>query len=157
MKELLAFLGIMVGGMTGGQGKTGGKAPRRFGVPVIASVWALSQRIGWRSLAFLLWIPILSMGYGVDSQLGAILGHCEWLIRVVYAILVSLPFIVFLLWRWVVSAVLLIIAYAVRAGSIGNVPWFGDFLVEDIIRFSTLGGLVLFHGITYKRSYPPAN
>lgn len=145
IKAIFAFIGILFGGMSGGQGKIGGKAPRRFGVPGIASIYAFFSGLGWRSLAFLLWIPILSLGYGVDSVLGAFLGHCEPLIRAVYGVLVSIPLLVFGIRKWAIAVVLLVIAYSIHAGSLGNISWFGDILVEDIVRFSMIGCLVIVY------------
>jgi hypothetical protein len=101
IKAIIAWFGIVISGMAGGQGKLGGKAPRRFGIPAIAIFTGWSFGWSWKYLAFLLLIPLLSMGYGVDSHLGAICGHIEWLIRLVYALLLSLPFFIFGLWRGV--------------------------------------------------------
>lgn len=135
LKSVLAFIGMLWGGMSGGQGKQGGKAPRRFIAPAIATGFAFSFRFRWKYLMFLLWIPIFSLGYGVDSHLGSWLGHTEWLIRAVYASLVAVPFAVFGLWRAIAAWLALVTAFAVRAGSMGFIGGFGDILIEDICRY----------------------
>jgi hypothetical protein len=145
IKAVIAFIGILWGGMSGGQGKQAGKSPRRFGIPLIGSMFALSVGWRWKYLAFLLFIPILSIGYGVDSILGNICFHNETMIRVIYALLLSTPFAVFGALRWSMAAGLLVVAFQIQAGSLGYTPWFGDFLVEDIVRYSILAGLIIFN------------
>ena len=145
LKAIIAFISGTILGMMGGQGKIGGKSTRRFGLPAVIQGYCFSIGWSWKYLAFLFFIPILSMGYGVDSQIGALCGHVEWLIRLVYAILLSIPFAIFGLLRWVSSAILLAIAFQVQAGSIGQLAWFGDVLIEDIIRYGTLMALVIFN------------
>lgn len=145
IKSVVAFFAMLWGGLSGGQGKQAGKAPRRFGVPAFAIGFGLSIKWSWKYLAFLLFVPILSLGYGVDSQLGSFCGHIEWLIRLVYALLLSLPFYIFGLWRGVIASLLLCSAFQVYAGSLGNISWLGDILIEDICRYSVLAGLVIFN------------
>lgn len=145
MKSLIAFVLAVFSGMQGGQGRIGGKSLRRFGFPVISLGYGASMGWQWKYLAFLLFCPVLIMGYGVDSQLGAFCFHIEWLIRFVYAILLGIPFVVFGLWRWTIATSLLILAFQIHAGSAGNIGWFGDFLIEDAIRYSILFGLVIFN------------
>jgi hypothetical protein len=137
LKAIIAWFGMVIAGMAGGQGKTGGKAPRRFGIPIICLL------VGFP--AGLLFVFPLSMGYGVDSVLGDWLWHIEWLVRLVYALLLSLPFYFAGLWRGVVASVLLVAAFQVHAGSLGHISWFGDVLIEDIIRFCTLAALIIFN------------
>lgn len=144
------FMAVL--GMQGGQGKIGGKTTRRVGLPFVASAYAGLAGLGWKALVFLLWIPLLSMGYGVDSHIGALCFHIEWLIRLVYAILLSLPFLVFSLARWIICAILLVIAFQMEAGSLGYTSWFGDFLIEDICRFFTLGVLLVVNCLTYRKN-----
>jgi len=145
LKAIIAWFGMVIAGMAGGQGKLGGKAPRRFGIPAIALFTGWSFGWSWKYLAFLLLIPVLCLGYGVDSQLGAWLGHNEFLIRLVYASLLSLPFYIFGWIRGVVGSVLLVAAFQIHAGSLGHISWFGDVLIEDIIRFCTLAALIIFN------------
>lgn len=147
IKSILAFFGMLFSGMYGGQKN---KAVRRFGLPSIAIGYGFSMGWDWRYLAFLGFIPVLVMGYGVDSVLGGFLGHIEWLIRLVYAVLLGIPFVFFGLWRWIIATILLIIAFQIHAGSLGNISWFGDILIEDIIRYSTLTGLIVFTVLTNK-------
>jgi hypothetical protein len=134
IKAIIAWVGIVVSGMYGGQKN---KAVRRFGIPAICLL------IGW-PIGLLLVLP-LSMGYGVDSVLGAWLGHIEWLIRLVYALLLSLPFAFFGLRRWVFASILLVIAFQIQAGSLGRISFFGDILVEDVIRYGILGLLIVWN------------
>lgn len=137
IRRILGVIGMVFCGMAGGQGRLpGGKAWRRFGLPAIAAF--VTRR--WQ---FLLLIPILCLGYGVDSQLGAICGHIEWLIRLVYAVLLSLPFLFFGRVRWIIACIALVAAFQVRAGSLWQISWFGDILIEDIVRYGTLASLVV--------------
>lgn len=149
IKAILAFFGMVITAMAGGQGKwIGGKAQRRFVAPSIATVFAFSIKLRWKYLAFLLWIPIFSIGYGVDSQLGALCFHIEWLIRLVYAILIAIPFAVMGILRLVIASILLVIAFQVQAGSIGFIPGFGDILIEDVVRYGTWALLVIVNVLT---------
>lgn len=145
IKAIVAWVSMTFLGMSGGQGKLpGGKNERRIGLPLVALGTAISfNGFKWQDLALLLLIPILCMGYGVDSQLGAVLGHCEWLIRFVYAFLLSLPFLFYGKLKWFISSVLLVIAFQIHAGSLGFISWFGDVLKEDIVRYGTLSAVIL--------------
>lgn len=145
IKSIITAISIMFAGMAGGQGKIGGKAPRRFGISIIAllSSWASGFRI--KDLALLLLIPILSMGYGVDSTLYNALFQNEILTRFVYAGLVSLPFLIYGAKRWYIAFIGLVMAFQVRAGSLGHISWFGDVLIEDICRYLILGLLISFN------------
>lgn len=149
---IITAITMTVLGMMGGQGKIGGKTTRRIALPSVATIFAWFSGLGWKALVFLLWIPLLSMGYGVDSHIGAACFHIEWLIRLVYAVLLSLPFIVFSLTRWIICAILLVIAFQVEAGSLGYTSWFGDFLIEDICRYLTLGVLLVVNCLTYRKN-----
>jgi hypothetical protein len=148
IKAITAWFGMVIAGMYGGQKN---KAVRRFGLPAIATGYGLSVRWDWRYFAFLGFIPVLVAGYGVDSALGNWLGHIEWLIRLVYALLLSLPFFVFGLWRGVWASVLLVVAFQVHAGSLGHIAWFGDLLGDDIVRYGVLGALVIFNIMIRKK------
>ena len=146
IKAVLSWIGMTISGMWGGQQD---KAVRRFGLPAIAMGAGFSFGWKWKYLAFLLFIPVLIMGYGVDSVLGGFLGHVEWLIRLIYSLLLSVPFIVFGAWRYILASVLLVVAFQIHAGSFGQI--FGkDILIEDFIRYGTLAGLVLFNIMTNK-------
>lgn len=126
-------LGVIALGMYGGQKN---KGARRFGIPGLAFLASL-KGFKWRNLGLLGLIPLLSMGYGQNSFL-AVLGH-EWLIRLVYAGILSIPFFFWGFKRGVVSFVLLSGAFQIRAGSLGHISWFGDLLIEDIARYFALG------------------
>lgn len=142
IKAIFAVITGVLAGMYGGQKN---KAVRRFGIPVIATGFALSIRFRWKYLAFLLFIPVLIMGYGVDSDLGALVGYNEVLIRLLYAVLLSTPFYFFSWRRGLVASVFLIIAFSIRAGSLWHNNWMGDWLIEDICRYSTLMVLVVIN------------
>ena len=143
-KWMATIVSVMTLGMMGGQGKIGGKATRRFGIPGLAFIASLKDGFQIKDLSFLLLLPLLAMGYGENSHLMGLLG-ADWLVSLVYALLLSIPFFFFSWRRGAIAAVLLAIAFQVRAGSLGNVPWFGDFLIEDIIRYSILGFLIAFN------------
>lgn len=142
IKATIAWICMTLAGMRGGQKD---KAWRRVGLPAIAIGAGWSFSWSWKYLAFLLFVPILCLGYGVDSQLYNWMWQIEWLTRAVYAFLLSLPFFVFGLRRGIVAGILLILAFQIHAGSLGNIGWFGDILIEDILRYGTLAGLVLFN------------
>lgn len=144
IKRIFTAISVMILGMAGGQGKIGGKATRRYGIPGLAFIGSLGDGFQWRDLAFLLLIPVLVMGYGENSKLMAMFGS-DTIVRVVYALLLSIPFFIQSLKRGAVAGILLVIAFQVRAGSLGSVSWFGDFLIEDIVRYGTLGVLVAWN------------
>lgn len=131
-------------GMMGGQGKIGGKATRRFGIPGLAFITSLGDGFQLKDLSFLLLIPLLVMGYGENSHLMQIFG-IDWLVRLVYSLLLSIPFFFFSWRRGLIAGILLVVAFQVRAGSLGHVNWFGDILIEDIIRYFVLGILIAFN------------
>lgn len=138
-------IGITILGMMGGQGKLGGKGTRRFGIPGIAIIAGLiTNGVSWKDFVFILFIPVLIMGYGSNSWLLSVF-KADWIVRLVYAMLLSIPFLFYNFKRFIFAAVCLIAAFQVRAGSIGNIGWFGDILVEDIVRYSTLGVLVAYN------------
>ena len=137
IKSIATAFGIMVAGMAGGQKN---KSVRRFGISAIALLSGGIKR-GW---PFLLFLPVLIMGYGENSVLMGLL-NADWLVRIVYGLLLSLPFFFFGWRRGAFALVLLPIAFSIRAGSLGHVGWFGDILIEDIIRYGTLGSLVSFN------------
>ena len=154
IKNIFSGIGIIFAGMFGGQGRIGniktGKGIRRFGIPFLSVLTGWSDW-GWQSLFYLLFIPTLVCGYGVNSWLMGICG-IEWVVRFVYAILLSLPFYGFSWKRGLIASFLLIIAFAVRAGSAGQV-WGMDILIEDICRYGTLGILVVLNNVTRKRKF----
>jgi hypothetical protein len=145
MKRIVKFFSLMISILTlGAYGGQKNKGARRFGIPGIAFLVSLSSKLKWRSLIFLLLIPILVMGYGENSALMGFLG-IEWLVRLAYALLLSLPFWLFGPRRGAFAAVSLALAFQLRAGSLGHISWFGDILIEDIARYGVLGFLVAFN------------
>ncbi len=141
MKWLFTIIGTIFAGMMGGQKN---KGTRRFGIPGLAVIMAwFSGKFKWKHLTFLLFAPILIMGYGEHSILYQWIGN-DTLVRIVYGAILSLPFIVFGIKRWLVSLVSLVIAFSIRAGSFGTIMGF-DILIEDIIRYGFLGVLIAFN------------
>ena len=154
IKGIFTAIGIMFAGMIGGQGRIGniktGKGIRRFGIPFIAIFTSFSDW-KWRALWYLPMIGILSMGYGENSWLMGICGN-EILVRLVYAILLSSPFYGFSWKRGLCASFLLTIAFAIRAGSAGQI--FGmDILIEDICRYGSLGILIISNNLTRKLNF----
>lgn len=143
LKAILTALATMVAGMYGGQKE---KGVRRFGIP------GLAIAMDWkRGLPLLLLIPVLAMGYGETSWLMGLIGN-ELFVRLAYSQLLALPFVFYGVRRWLISAILLGIVFQIHAGSLGNIPWIGDILVEDIIRYLTLGILISFNLFFYRKS-----
>lgn len=139
IKAIFLFFWTIIAGMFGGQKN---KSVRRFGIPLGAFFIALLQKMGWKSLVFLLLIPILCIGYGQDSFLGKYFS--DFLCRIIYGILLSIPFIFFGIKRWLFAFILLPIAFSIKAGSLGTFLGM-DILIEDIIRYSTLAILIIIN------------
>jgi hypothetical protein len=138
LKSIITSISIMLAGMFGGQKN---KGVRRFGIPglsLLASWWAGFQ---WKDLGLLLLMPILMMGYGDNSVYMSVF-KADWLVRLMYGLTLAIPFIFYGVRRFVVAVVLLPIAYLLRAGSLGHISFFGDILIEDIVRYLTLGVLI---------------
>ena len=138
IKKIIQIITITFLGMYGGQKN---KGARRFGIPFF-SILIKFKELKFKSLAFLLLIPILCLGYGENSFLMQILGD-DTLVRLVYGFILSLPFLFFGIKKWLLSAILLPIAFSVRAGSLGNIGNF-DILIEDILRYGTLGFVIIY-------------
>jgi len=138
IKKIIQTITITFLGMYGGQKK---KATRRFGIPFFSFVIKLKE-LKLKSLALLLLISILCMGYGVNSFLTNILNN-DTLVRIVYGALLSLPFMFFGIRKWLISLVSLTIAFSIRAGCLFTIGDF-DILIEDIIRYGVLGFLIVF-------------
>lgn len=130
------------------------KGVRRFGVPGLTLMVALidkwkKEKKDWAVLVFVLLIPVLCMGYGVNSFLMKIFKK-DWIVRVAYAIILSLPFLAYTLLspqytllQYGIITVSLIGAFQVRAGTLAKIGKY-DILIEDIIRGLTLGGALLW-------------
>ena len=144
IKQIFTAMATLILGMMGGQGKFGGKSTRRLGIPGLAFISSLTDGFDWRDLSFLLLIPLLALGYGVNSHLTQFLGS-DTIVRIVYALLLSLPFYFHGLKRGAVASISLAVAFQIRAGSLGSVAGFGDVLVEDIARYGVLGLLIAFN------------
>lgn len=141
IKALITLLSVIAAGMKGGQGN---KGLRRFGIPGISFLASLTDGFQWRDLTFFLFIPLLIMGYGENSFLMGWLGS-DSLVRVVYGLLLALPFFFFGWLRGAFAAVFMALAFSLRAGSLGNISWFGDILIEDIARYGVMGILVVYN------------
>lgn len=137
-KSILVSLFTMIAGMAGGQGKLGGKGTRRFGIFGFALTMDGFQKQAW---PLVLLIPILIMGYGEKSFLQDKL-HFEWLTRLVYGFILSLPFLFYGLKRFIFASILLVIAFQIHAGSLGHIGFFGDILAEDMLRYGILGVII---------------
>ena len=136
MWQAITVILITACGMWGGQQN---KWVRRFLIPSIASLYAATKKKEkWKSSFYLLLMGILSMGYGGGSKLSKMFGHRDWLVRIVYGLLVAIPFLA--LGRW--WALVLPIAWSIRAGSFDITPT-KQFLWEDFIRYKTIGILVV--------------
>lgn len=141
VKAIFTALATLFLGMYGGQKD---KNARRYGISTLGAV------IGWkRGLPLLLLIPVLVLGYGPNSWIGGFVGGNEVLIRLLYGFLLSLPFYFYGLRRGLVASVSLVLVFQVHAGSLGHIAWFGDFLIEDIVRYLTLGILMAFNLFFY--------
>ena len=132
---IIAFMG-----MFGGQKE---KSVRRFGIPGFAFLASLTSNFTMRDFGLLLLIPFLCSGYGVNSLLMEWF-NLDWLVRIVFAIGLSLPFLFYGIKRWLIALVGLTLAFQVRAGSLGTIGDF-DILIEDIVRYTTLGILISYN------------
>ena len=132
--ELLIIPVVTILGMMGGQGMLG-KTPRRYGVPIASLLVAIKKK-KYKSLFFVIWMVLLSMGYGIDSKLAKVFKK-DWIVRIAYGLLLSVPLIALGSWYGIVA---LPLAFSIRAG--GFKIWKYDWLWEDFIRYLTLGVLV---------------
>lgn len=141
LQIITGWIGMVLAGMVGGQKN---KSVRRFGLPGLAflTAWRFDG-LQWRDAAFLLIAPVLVMGYGENSHLMGWIG-VEWAVRAIYAFLLAIPFVFFGWRRWLCACVLLIVAFQVQAGSLGKIGPY-DILIEDIVRYGVLTGLVAFN------------
>jgi hypothetical protein len=102
---------------------------------------------------------ILSLGYGENSWLRRLVEKVtgwdthgaknDLTTRATYGTMLSLPILVYVLltavspWRYLVIVVALVLAFLVRAGSLGKIGKY-DILIEDIVRSLTFGGSLVF-------------
>jgi len=141
IKWLVVTITTMIMGMFGGQKE---KGVRRFGIPGFGFLVSLKDGFQLKDLTFLLLIPTLLTGYGENSILMGWFGS-DWLVRIVYGIMLSIPFFFYGLKRGFISLVALVGVFQIRAGSLGNISWFGDVLIEDMFRYGILGSLIAFN------------
>ena len=140
---ILIGLAIVALGMYGGQRL---KGTRRFGIPFLSffsSIFVGGFR--WKNLSILLFIPVLVLGYGQNSWLYERLGN-DTLVRLVYSLMLAVPFIFDGIGRLVISAVCLVAVFQVHAGSLFSISGF-DFLIEDFLRYGMLAVLIILFKI----------
>ena len=122
---------VTVLGMMGGQFC---KPLRRYVLPTASMLMGWKKRNKRKYFLGLL-LVILSMGYGVDSKLGKILGGKDWLVRLVYGLLVGgVVAIAGFVW----SVIIMPIAFWVRINYSFKIGKY-DFIIEDFIRYGCLG------------------
>ena len=130
---------FIIMGMWGGQRI---KGIRRFGIPGLAVTVAgikdiKDRKVRWKRYLLVFLMFLLAIGYGENSALMKVLKK-DWIVRIVYGILLSIPFLILGVW---IAPILLAGAWSIRAG--GFKIWGGfDFLFEDLIRYTTLGSLI---------------
>ena len=143
---------LMILGMIGGQIN---KAVRRFGIPSVAVIYGMVKAIKKNNrkrdkakfIIFTLLIPILSMGYGVDSLLTKVFKK-DWIVRIAYAFLLSIPIAIYMFttsqfgFNYIYYLISLALAYSVRAGSLWKIGKY-DILIEDMIRYFVLGRIII--------------
>ena len=139
---LLVVIVLVLLAMYGGQRN---KGARRFGVPGLAFLLAFWKN-KTKALPILILPFFLAVGYGENSVLMDFF-NSEVLVRIAYPLMLSLIFVFGGFKRWIVSFVLLVGAFQIHAGSLGHIGWFGDILIEDIIRYGVLGSLLVFNFI----------
>lgn len=136
--DVIIVLAITICGMWGGQCN---KWVRRYLLPAIAVTYPLAkkEKKKWKALWLLSLMGILSMGYGENSKLRKLLKGNDFWTRIVYGLLVSLPF-------WFLgkgyASIILPIAWSIRAGGF-KLPGDKDFLWEDFARYMILGILIV--------------
>lgn len=136
--KILVVILITACGMWGGQRD---KWVRRYLIPSLSSLYVVTKdkKKKYRASFYLLLMGILSIGYGENSKLRKLLKGSNAWTRIVYGLLVSLPFVFFGKW-W--AMVVLPIAFSIRAGGF-QLPNGKDWLWEDFIRYSSIGVLVV--------------
>ncbi len=150
MNEILLLPLIVLLYMIGGQCF---KIVRRYLLPLVAGMSTLlkdkdmTKREKLRLLSYALLALILTMGYGENSKLKKICGGIEWVTRLAYGFLVSVPFLIMQAPLYI--SPILMVCYSVRAGSLGQIKIGSqkyDVLIEDIFRGS---GIALAVTLTF--------
>jgi len=135
--NILTVIGITFLGMFGGQMF---KTSRRYFLPSLATLYAATKKKEkWKSSYYLLLMGVLSMGYGENSKLRKLLGGSDFWTRIVYGLLVSIPFLA--LGKWL-ACIILPIAWSIRAGGF-QITATKDFLWEDFWRYFSISILVV--------------
>ena len=150
--------GVTILWMIGGQLS---KGARRYGSPGLTVLTLLVRKLRdkdattrekWAVATLLLYIPLLSVGYGVNSALARVVKK-EWIIRVAYGIMLGIPLLVYALiastplYRNAICTIALVGAFQIRAGSLGSFKVGDkkvDLLIEDIVRSLALGLSILW-------------
>ena len=136
----LVAVGITALGMIGGQCN---KWTRRYVLPSLIAGYTAwkkkDKRSKLKAISYLPLMGVLSMGYGQNSKLRKFLGGSDVATRIVYGLLVSIPFVILGKW-W--ACIALPIAWSIRAGGFQIIPT-KDWLWEDFIRYGTIGILVV--------------
>ena len=135
---------ITVLGMVGGQW---GKWLRRFGIPSTAITYNIIKdiqykRIRWKKYFLGLLAFFLSIGYGENSILIKIF-RLDWLVRIIYGILLSIPFFLVGSKYGIPAIIALPIAWSLRLGKFKIYKDY-DFLWEDFVRYGTLGCIISY-------------
>jgi hypothetical protein len=131
-------------GMQGGQWI---KGVRRFGIPGISVTFAAAKDIKDKKLRWRLYLLstlsfLLAMGYGENSIYTKVFKK-DWLVRIMYGLTLSIPFLV-INWRvGLASMILLPGAWSLRLGKFKIYKDF-DFLWEDFARYTTLGCIIAY-------------
>lgn len=142
MKNIITFglpILVMLLGMLGGQIH---KAIRRYGIPffsVITSLFNRKDNVKYKIKKIILLLGLIaafSIGYGEHSWLSKWIKK-EWQMRLVYAAILSVGFIIFKMWY---APLLLIPVWQIRAGGFKVGKY--DFLFEDMARYLTVGILI---------------
>jgi len=136
--NIITVILITALGMIGGQCK---KWTRRFVLPSVAITYQgfKEKKNKVKALISLCLMGILSMGYGQNSWLKKLCRGSDKAVRIVYGLIVSIPFIFFGKW-W--ASIALPIVWSIRAGGF-QLPNGKDWLWEDFMRYSCIGLLVV--------------
>ena len=131
-------------GMQGGQWI---KGVRRFGIPGIACTFATAKGIHEKKMKWKLYVLailsfVLAMGYG-ESSIYMKVFKKDWLVRIMYGLTLSIPFLI-IDWKvGLASTILLPGAWSLRLGKFKIYKDF-DFLWDDFVRYTTLGCIIAF-------------
>ena len=131
---------ICILGMWGGQKY---KASRRIGIPAFSVYYVFFRNRQGKEKRKYFWLMILSlflsMGYGENSLLMKRFKK-DWLVRIIYGLLLSTVFIYLGFWE---AVIILPLAYSIRSHWLGLVDFYiyktYQFVWEDCMRFSALG------------------